>query len=211
MMLPLEIWIIFFSTAVSIYRYNRLFPGYLRFFSFFLLLTLSVELTGFYLKEHFINNYRLYNLFTPVELCFYSYIYYHALQSARIKKIIRLVIPLYLVFFVINILFLQNKREFDSYTETINDFLISAYALAYFYKLILKPPEAGLYGDPLFWISTGLLLFYAAELPYMSLFNFLEKKYKAVFNDYYPVIDYLNIIMYSLFAIGFLCKPGTRK
>ena len=61
----------------------------------------------------------------------------------------------------------------------------------------------------MFYINTGVGLFYVGTLPYFA-FNSLLWKDKVMFYDYYIFFLITNILMYTLFSIALLWgKPNT--
>jgi hypothetical protein len=73
--------------------------------------------------------------------------------------------------------------------------------------IVFKP-----YKIPMFWISTGLLIFNAGELPYNLFFDYILKNrqdFKAIL--FTAINEKLVYILYSFISIGLLCTKMLVK
>src|ERR1700687_2774814 len=84
-----------FLVSLTVYFMPRTRYSYLRLFPPFLLATLIAEFLGSYLWFMKKNNVALYNFFTVFEFCFYFWIISFIIRNKRMKKIIRITIPVY--------------------------------------------------------------------------------------------------------------------
>jgi hypothetical protein len=179
-------------------------------FSFFLLLTAAVEYTGWKLSMKYINTIALYNFFTLFEFIFYLLFFRAVFSSSRMKKTILAAIIAYFVCCVLNIFFVQ-KGIFNSYTYVLGCILIVIFSIVYFYFLFRFPETGSLIKNPFFWIGIGLLFYYTCTIPVYGMQNFITitvQHYNWILTF---IEDVLNIMLYSLFSIGFLCKVNFRK
>src|SRR5215204_156256 len=96
-------YIIALGTLIGFIRFLWLDPV-LKSLPFFLLLTLFVELaTPLHLIRFHGNNNWFFNIFTTIEFLFYSFVFYHLIQSTSLKKTVAITAVLFLVFTWINI------------------------------------------------------------------------------------------------------------
>jgi hypothetical protein len=180
---------------------------YLNFFPPFLLSTLIVEIVGLYigsLKENN-NNSPLYNWFTVFEFCFYLGILRLIINNKNVKKVIIGTIGLYVVIAVINFLFFQNMKTFHASTYALGCLLIVIFCIYYFLELFRLPKSVKLATNPAFWICSGLLFFYICGFPLFALINYWPEISTVVTQNFTYIIRILNIFLYSLFTIAFLC------
>lgn len=185
--------------------------GYLRIFPWFLLLTLVVEVTAYYLFLKGEPPITLYNFFTSFEFLFYVYILREIVQNKQVKKIIFNVLWLYLVLLILNFLFIQKIAAFKSITYAIGCLLIVAISIYYFYELFQLPHSGNLSMQPAFWICSGLLFFYTCSFPIYGLTNFVKKAPSVILKNIGLFIIVLNVLLYSSFTIALLCRLRTRK
>jgi hypothetical protein len=181
------------------------------FFPFFLVLSIAVEYYGWKMSQKNFNTILLYNFFSLFEFIYYLYFFTYLFNSPTIKKSILLVIVLYLGFTILNIFLLQGKNTFHSHTYVLGCILIVVASIAYFYFLFRFPETGSLTRNPFFWIATGLMFYYTCTFSLYGLENFITEKMRYYNKVLFLITDLLNILLYTLFTIGFLCKINFRK
>jgi hypothetical protein len=78
-------------------------------------------------------------------------------------------------------------------------------------QLMRTPSEVPVFRNPYFWITTGLLFFYAGFFSYMSAASILLYTKTVVDRVIWEAISgTLNMILYGAFIIAFLCR-GIQK
>jgi hypothetical protein len=180
---------------------------YLRSFSFFLFLTMVVEIIAHYIK----NNNPIYGFFGIVEFVFYFTILRAILKSPTVKRIILWVIWAYPLISIANIFFIQGITIFPTITHSLGCLLIVIMTIYYFFELFQLPQAINLSRDPAFWICSGLLFFYCCSFPIFGMAKLLASA--PLFNRQTlgVILDLLNILLYSSFTIAFLCRLRIRK
>lgn len=210
--LPIYIYFIATSLLASIvmftmykkrYRYLIIFPP-------FLLATLIAEYLGSYLWSVGKNNQNLYNFFTAFEFCFYLYFIYGVIENKRLKKSIIIFIFLYAIIASVNIIFIQGVAGFHTVTYSLGCLLVVSYCIYYFLELFRLSKSVKLINEPAFWICSALLFFYCCGFPLYGLINYLSQISTIVVTNFDLIVTILNIFLYSLFTIAFLCIK-TRK
>lgn len=205
--------ILFFSAIVlsllsCIFKFRKLHPLVTKYFVWFLLFYLFLECYGLYLSSHKIRNHWLYNIYIFIEFNFLNYIYFHAITTTRSRNIIKLFSLIYPLLFIINIAFIQGMHIFNTYSYVAGGVGVIVWTCMYFTELLSKPKYSSIIEQPLFWISTGLLFFYLGNIPFYGMINYLLKNYLGIVKNYFIIVLILNILKYSLYAVGFLCsKP----
>ena len=211
--LPIYIYfiIISFLASLLVYYGSKKDNSYLKLFPPFLLVTIIVESLGSYLSFIRKPNVGLYNFFTVFEFCFYLWVISLIISNKQIKKISRITIVLFMSIALVNIIFIQRMRAFHTVTYAFGCLLIVAFCICYFFELFKLPKSVKLKNNPAFWICSGLLFFYCCGFPLYGMFNFLSGISKLIIRNFYSIIIILNIFLYSLFTIAFLCRIKTRK
>lgn len=210
---PLYIYFIAISFLVSltVYLNRRQTPLYLLLFPPFLITTLTVEIIGARLSDRQQPNVWLYNFFTVFEFCFYLLLVSFIIGNHKMKLVLRYTLLLYAMAASGNIIFIQRIGAFHTVTYSIGCLLIVAACVYYFFELFKIPQAIKLKNTPAFWICSGLLFFYCCGFPLYGLTNFLSSISALVIKNFYAIIIILNIFLYSLFTIAFLCRLKTRK
>lgn len=208
------------SAVSSLRAFRWKWPKHLQAFSFFLILTVIVEafaLTwkwGKYwlLDENYkSNNHWIYGAFITVRHLFMLYFFYHILESSKHRKIIRVSVIPVLIFNIINYIFIQSPFEANSYSLIITNLITIFLCLIFFIQVLKNERIIPLSQSAEVWIALGTFLYYAATLPLFIFFNYLQQIKSPIFNSYLYINDAMNVAMYSLYLIAFLCKPHSLK
>ncbi len=186
-------------------------PNKLVFFSLFLLLTLIIEFTANYLSAKNISNTPLYNIFTSLEFIFYIYTIRLFIQRSLAKKIFVYAMAAYGLAALINIFFIQGIMVFHTITYAAGCLVVVFCCAYYFFETLLRPTPVILVRMPDFWICSGLLFFYAVSFPIYGFTNFVMGLPHALLRNFNLFIQILNIILYTMFSIAFLCRFRVTK
>lgn len=195
-----------FLASLTVFYKLKSSDAYLRWFPPFLLATLIAELTGAYLNYLQTPNILLYNLFSTVEFCFYFWIINLVISNVRVKKAILIVSILYAVTTLVNIFFIQGTRTFHTMTYALGCLIVVIFCIYYFLELFRLPKSIQLKNNPAFWICSGLLFFYCCGFPMFGLTNVLSGISRMLVRNLVEILNILNIFLYSLFTIAFLCR-----
>lgn len=166
------------------------------FFLFYVFLTeLTAYYTGYILKK---STFFIYNIYTLISTLFYLKLFYYYLKKN--KFYIKILSIGFLMFYVYNILFIQKTLQVSqTYSILLSSIFIVVSAIILFIELLNSDAILKIYKTLLFWISIGVLLFYAGIIPIFVMADLLN--YTGLFN--YIILG-LNIIMYCCFIIGFV-------
>jgi len=186
-------------------------PLYLRIFPFFLLVTLVTEIWAWELALKGITNTAHYNFISVTGCVFYLYILRHEIFLKRAKKIILIIMISYVILSLYNIFFGQKIDSFHTMTYSLGCFLIVAVSIYYFYELFQVPRSIDLKREPAFWIVSGLLFFYVCTLPLLGVVNYLYTFPDIINAALEQLITVLNVLLYSLFTIAFLCRINFKR
>lgn len=203
------IFFIIINLVISLKVYSRKnvdFP-YLRTFPVFLALTLIVEYLGNYLSSLNVNNVFLYNSFSILECCYFQWLISRMISNRMVKRYFRLTILFYITSSAINIFYFQTTG-FHTITYALGCLFIAAQCTYFFIELLRNPKAVNLVSDPNFWICSAVLFWYSCGYPLYGLINYWSKISRLVVVNFESIVTILNIFLYSLFTIGFICmKP----
>jgi hypothetical protein len=204
-LLNIYFYFIILSFIVSLFVYKYSSHTYLIYFPPFLLATLVGEFVASYLGYLGKNNVFIYNFFSVVEFCFYMLLVSNIIHTNKAKRIIRICSLLYAVIAISNILFFQGMKVFHTITYCLGCLLIVGVCIYYFFELFRSPKSIKLSRDPAFWICSGLLFFYCCGFPLYAFVNFWGQS-EFMARSFGNIFTILNIFLYSLFTIAFLCS-----
>lgn len=199
--------VICFIVSLLVYKNNRF--RYLRLFPPFLLATIIAEFSGSYLGYLDKNNSYIYNFFSVIEFYFYMHLISLIITNNKAKLVIRISGFIYALVAVINIVFFQGMNVFHTVTYSLGCLMIVAACIYFFLELFRLPESVKLSRNPGFWICSGLLFFYCCGFPLYAFINFWVGV-KWMRNSFEGIFDILNIFLYSLFIIAFLCHRNRN-
>lgn len=202
------------SFLVCILLQRTLRKSSLKYFLPFLLLTLVVELVGYWSIQHGIRNYLMFNIFTSFEFMFYAFLFYENFKLGVFRKAALFFIPFYALAVTGNLLYVQGIHNFHTYTFLLGSFFIVVFCCLFFYESVLPEQlDNQLTKQPFFWVCTGLLLFYLGSVIINALFEYLrsfdmQEEGKRI----YGIINQsLNVVLYSAFIFAFvLCRNNSK-
>jgi hypothetical protein len=198
----------------SIINYHKIKNNILWWFIPFLLLVNLVEwgiVFKFYIIDH--SNNWIYNIFDPLEFCFYSFIYYRLLSDKKNKKLILYLVTVILLFTIIDYAFIEPRQYLDSYSYILGCMAMVLYCFLYFRQVMQNIDENSLFANPYFWISSGLFLFSMGEAILFSCFQYFLITHN--FSIFQPVFNFLSnvliAILYTCLCISFFCRSPQQK
>jgi hypothetical protein len=198
----------FIGSVFSVFRKNS--PGYIKLFSPFLFISLIIEGLGYYLWNAGKETYELYNYFTVFEFSFYLFILNKIIIKRKAKTIVKITLVIYFLIALGNIMGFQ-KQTFHTITYSLGCLLIVCVCVYYFFELFQQPTFINLVREPSFWICSGLLFYYCCSFPLYGAINFLNGIPDFLLKNMQTILTIMNILLYSLFTIAFLCRIRIRK
>ena len=178
----------------------------------YLIFIVAMEILGAYLKFH---NYKeetsmLYSyVVIPVEFLFSYWFLYKNSDSSIFKKLSIVFSVVAVSINVVEILFIKNEKYFFiSLSYICYSLFLVILVLFYLYHFIKSDRIINALSFFIFWVCCAYLIFYLGTFPLYSFYNYLYKVDKNLFNLYWKVAMFFNMIMYLMFAIGLI---WTRK
>ena len=166
---------IYFIILVLQYRFKRNTLLYLLFFYYAgasILLTfgaLKVGPTGG-------SNIWIYDLVSILASVLIGAYFYHLLQSPRKKRIVLLLIAIYLFYALARNVSLQGMRLFDSIGYSILSASVTIYVFMYFHQVLRNVNETSILKDFDFWLASGYLLYFAGSFIIFISYHYLTLK-----------------------------------
>jgi hypothetical protein len=171
-----------------------------------LFIILIVETSGYTLKWFLgVNNQFLFHIYGPIEYGFIAYLYGSSYENKMLRNISFFSVITFVIFSIYCTLYLQKITD-TPYNFLLRCLLILSMVLWYFYEIYNRPEIVNLYKLPLFWISVGNFFFYMGNFFLMGLIDTIEKQHPEIVNSLWLINVFLNIFLYVMFSIGFLCK-----
>ena len=140
------------------------------------------------------------------EFTCYAYFFYLLIKLHWLKKMAVIFICTFPLFWFIAVFSLFGLKNWNSYVYIVGSLFIMLFVIGYYYQLITNEEVKRLTNNSEFWIATGLIIFFAGNLPYLGMYNFLIKNYSDLADSLSTILRLLNIMMYSLFAYAYICR-----
>lgn len=180
---------------------------------------LFIPLIGFVLGSEILREYidqdkvdKAVLLFAViVEYALLSWIISNFIQSELKRRIIIfsvfILVPL---FIIMQILFIADNKAFQYLNQLIEAPFICAWTVFYLFEAAKDNEEVNITRNPMFWISLGNLLFYSGSFFSYGFGSFLLSKGSKQAENIYWIARILNILLYIIYFIGFLCIKKKR-
>jgi hypothetical protein len=178
-------------------------------FSVYIILDVTAWFLSIFLAINDIHNIIVANIFTVFEFLFVSMFFIEIFNFSNKK-------PFYIVTLIITMLFalgvfLSKNETYSNYSNLIERFIFIVFSLLFYLKLMRELKIDNLLNYPIFWLNTGVLLYFSSSI-FITIFsnyflNLSDEANKALWL-FHSVI---NLICYVIFAIGFLkCRAKTK-
>ncbi len=207
-------FIVSLTTIISFFYYKKFKGTIYRYFLYFLLIPFFTEfiynivLYWYYNYDIILfNPHIFYNFYLVTSFIFYFLFYKSISKNKRNKIIFSVLNYIFIGFIIFDIIILKNSifKGFRTPIIVFGGILLLITLILFLIEIINSNKIIfNISKSFIFWISTGLLLFYVGIIPIMISREFLN------YNETYAVIlVVLNAIMYGSFVIGMI-KSDTK-
>jgi hypothetical protein len=172
-------------------------------------------LTEIYYRFHFYfimkNGMPIGHFYFPIAIFIAGMFYMQILKNFINQKYILWIIIGYEIYCIINPIFIQGLFEYPSLTGSIGAIILFLFSVAFFAKVMVEAEIEKLSREPLIWINTAFLIYYASGFFYHSLYNLrttasLEVAYFAV-----QLFAFLNLMFYTTISIAFILTSKSYR
>lgn len=177
-----------------------------------IVLGITVQVFGDVLKNYNIKGYSfVFHLYQPAEYSILALFYYSLIRNSLVKKAILVSVAAVVIFSA----FYYSLNETSFYGGDFTDFCIAAFficiwVVVFFIELLQSEENLNLIAYPAFWINAGNLLFYGGCLLIMGVYFYLHNRNATLAAELLKINYYLNLILYCMYTIAFLC-PMRKK
>lgn len=182
-----------------------------RFFLLYLVFTVLVEvIVGFAINQGVDNTNYIYNVYSLIEFNLLFLFYYEVSNDKTTRRAAGTSFVLFnLVCFIWYWSYNFNFSYFNSFVIVVGAFLIATILFLSLREILLSDKIVNYKTDIIFWITTGLLLYYLGSIPLMAIYNFMEKG--VVFFQIHNIQFVVTIFLHSCVIIGVLWSWNRVK
>ena len=145
------------------------------------------------------------HVYTIIEfLCFsIAFHYYFPLKS--LQHLIRINSIVFLIIAIAEATYIGSLWKFNTISHTYSSITLVIYAILYFYELLNGEMEINCWLYPMFWLSSGVLIYFGVNLFYFMLNNYLLSHEYHIASNGKNIHAAVNIFTNLIFSISFLC------
>ncbi len=196
-----------------------------RYFVYFLWLTILVELVGcipifvskgylpWLLDTIFRRNHWLYNSYYIISFFFYAWFFRNYVTSKFSRKTIATIIGVFLVTTVANLIFTDVFfKTLSSYTYIYGVLMLTIAVFFYFFEMLQSDKVLNFKYILQFYIAVGVFLFHICVTPLFIYSSYFNHERNPEFVYVYRVILRTAIIaLYLFYVLGFVVCSKKRK
>ena len=127
------------------------------------------------------------------EFLFYSWIYFNLFKKQRTRQAIAMIMIIGVVFFLVNVLFIQQpvNKMFPTNIYLPTEIIFTVFSLMFFKQMLLYPTKVNIARQSVFWFNTAML-FYATTMFFnLGMTNYFSTQ---TWSDY--IYYFWYVIMY---------------
>lgn len=193
----------------AIYFYRLTFP--FRVFFWYSILCAFTELIAALYAEYFENNMPLLHIFTVIEFLVLSTVYLLFMYKRIIaRRIIAGLMMIFILGAILDAAYINGTSKFNSISHSLESFILVGYALFYYGITFKEMKPLIIWKDPMFWVSTGILVYFSLNMFFFLLFNLIQTDEMNPQNIAI-LHSVLNALSYFLYTKAFLCFKTFPK
>jgi len=161
---------------------------------------------GYYLQSvQSVKAVYLFHTFTIVEYSFFCYFIYLILPNRAVKKSIPFIWLGFILFALIDSIFINKDVGFDSFTSGIESIIIILFCIYYLYTQLKGANNLMIYSTFNFWIVITFLIYFCGTF-FLYLLTASMKANVSFQKEYFIINNVFNILKYILFCIAMTMK-----
>jgi len=201
LIISLASYFIAVPAVLSIIRYRKL-DWAMKTVACYVFLGAFVQSFSSYLNAKNQNNLWLLHLYTPLEftciVCFYGIV-----LRGFVKKTMMVGLGLgFAILSALNSAFLQSVTTFNTYARSLEGILVILLCLIWCYHTLTEMKIKRLEQDPVFWVNTGLLLYFSGNVLLFAFSNYIVDINRALNLYIWAFHALFSILLYFFITVG---------
>jgi lysylphosphatidylglycerol synthetase-like protein (DUF2156 family) len=171
------------------------------------------ELLASYLAAKIHNNLSYYQVLSPVDFCFTLLLLGSLPPMKNVHRYLWLIGLIVVAFFFLNVSIWQPPgKGADTNFKMFRSFFLVLLSLVLFARLNYRADDKSIFSKSIFWISTGLIVFYSFNIFYWGAYNYFLHHNPAILNGFLrSFFIAANYILYICFSIALLLNNFSDK
>ncbi|TGE29670.1 hypothetical protein [Hymenobacter metallicola] len=196
--------------AVGIWRWHYLSPAYKKIVWFVLIAGSLLNTLSEICRIVWQNNLAFVYLTNWTETFFLSWTFYLSFRSPIIRRRFSWAIGAFIAIALVQVIFLRGLYASNTYARVAQSILLSGASLVYFEQTLQELRNIRLNHDPMFLVSTGVLIYFAGSLMVYVLEDsmYAQKQYDQVWIMY--SIQFILLIVFNFLLALALYRTGQN-
>ena len=199
---------VFLPLAVGLFRLRQL-GLHLKILLVFLGISAIVESVTVAMASSGTSNVFLIPLFALIELTFVTIVYSKVYQNRIWKRILIFVPIAFTIFLVLNVFFAEGAKNLSSYIRSVEGLLVIGITLVWFYQALNNVSINAIHREPMFWISSGFLIYFAGTFFLFITSTYLLEHTEGILAVAFLINSISNICKNILFTFALWMRPQT--
>lgn len=170
-------------------------------------LTLVVELISRSLWKLEINTYPLFHIYAPIQYSILTWAYIKIFDFTMFNLILKLSIPLFLVYSLMNTIFWQPLTIPNSNVTTALSIIMVSLSVCFYFRLLSQMKYKQLERSAVFWLNNGIVVYFAGSLLMFVYGEWLVDKENMISINIWLTHVFFLAIHYLCFNIALWMKP----
>ena len=202
-----EFVLLLVAGVTGLVLFRRLPPG-LRYLTGLAWFELAVELVAISLKSRHQPNLFLIPIDAAGELWMLSLVYGWGLQWPAYSRVRPWVVGVFVLYAGTSGWLLSNPAQFTPALMVAESLLVLVLVGLYFRKLLQELQVQRLSHDPMFWVSTGVLLYFLGKLQIGLFSNYTMRHYSQELNLWmWSIHAMLLVVLHSCYCLALWMRP----
>ena len=203
--------VVIFITASMFFKNRQKFSfNFFIVFLVYLLISLVVEISSNIIAFYDLNNLVIYNVEMLIETLAFCYLFYSIDLLAFARKLLFASILFFVLFWIINFLFIQRVKTLDTYSYLLSCLILCMFSMITIYQYIFQSAFGNPFHNFFFWASIGILFCYLGNIPYLASYNILVIKDKITAYSLGIISQIVNTILYLMLITGIVCHRPQK-
>lgn len=171
------------------------------------LLSVSTEIIAHLVRYQGNIQNLIYSLFTVLEYMLLAYVFAQGVKPFLKQPFFWKITTSFLLFVIVDMIWISGIEQFNSYSTAIEGLVLILFSLIFFYKTLQDLKIKHLEREPLFWISTGVLLYFSSSLFIFLFTNYVNSSNRALF-IIWGIHGIFSILLNISYSIALWVKPN---
>lgn len=197
------------ALLVGSYSLNKIKPQFLYLYLYVVLGVITEIGNIVMVKIGTQSNLWVSHIYFPLEFVLLAIFYIPHLSSILKRNWIILIITAFILYSIVNVVFIQSLKEF-SHVRVYSSIILVVFSFIYFYKAMNEAKIPKLSKEPMIWVNASVLIFYSTIFFYNILANLVIELSRKTAVFIASINGYVIALFYVLVAVAFFMESRRQ-